>query len=297
MRAPNRRGLVRGTARLAILTSCASVGLLIGCGGGEGASAVGSGVSLRAVWQRALLGPTGNPRGFDGSSAVPPSVGTIEVRVSPSGVPATRVFVEPTGASVRVNGIVPGIVTVQLLGYDVEYAQRDEIVAQALPPSFASGPKSVQIAPYAVTNAGVFELFAQPFVTEFVPLPGATGVGRLAPVEFVIATAAGAIEENGINVDVDGLAIVRAGVPDPNAGLIACDDRSVQPCSAGGDKNLVGFRFFYDPQLPYPPEAPVGVFVSAVDSQGQAVEYSYGFSTTAEATAGGAILAVSGSVR
>ena len=283
MRAPNRRGRVHSLIRFAVLSGCAGLAVLGGCEGGAGSSAAGSGMSLRAVWEREPLAPLAGPRGFDGSATVPPSVQTVEVRVSPAGVPALRIFVQPTGASVQVNGILPGVVTVQVFGYDVPVAEQEEIVTAALPPSFASGPKSVQIAPYAVTNAGVFELLAQPFVTEFVPVPGDTGGGRLAPVELVISTAVGEIDQNGIDVDVDGLAIVRAGVSDPNAGLIPCDDQSAQPCSADGDKNLVGFRFFYDPQLPYPPEAPVGVFVSAVDTDGLSVAYSYGFTTTADA--------------
>lgn len=287
MRAPNRRGRVRSAVRLAMLSGWAGLAVLAGCGGGGGASAVSSGLAMRAVWQRGLASRAVTPRGFDGSTEVPPSVQTIEVRVSPAGTPPIRVFVAPTGASVRVNNIAPGVVTVQMFGYDVPFADVDEIEAEALPPSFASGPKSVQIAPYAITNAGVFELMAQPFITEFDPVPGATGVGRLAAVELVIATAVGAIDQDGINIDIDGLAIVRAGVTDPNAGLIPCDDRFGSACSAGGDQDLIGFRFFYDTPAPYAPDAPVGVFVSAGDFQGLTVAYSYGFTTGTDARVAG----------
>jgi len=239
---------------------------------------------MRVLWQRSVATAAAAPRGFDGSPEVPPSVQTLEVRVTPAGVPPTRVFVAATGSRVQVNGIPTGVVAVQLYGYDVPVADRDQIVTQALPPSFASGPKSVEIAPYAITNAGVFELLAQPFVTEFYPPPGATGIARFASVEFVIATAGGTIDQAGINIDVNGLVIVKAGVTDPDAGLIPCDDDLGEPCSPGGDQGLTGFLFFYDTPTPYPPEAPVGVFVSAVDSGGQAVAYSYGFTTsTAEA--------------
>lgn len=287
MRAPNRRGRVRSAVWLALLSGCAALALLSGCGGG-GSSAVGQGLSMRALWQRRPPDASTTPRGFDGSPEVPPSVQTIEVRVSPAGTPPVRVFVPPTGESVTVNNLAPGVVSVAMFGYDVPFADADEIVDWALPPSFASGPKSVQVAPYSITNAGVFELTAQPFVTGLDPVPGATGVGRLAAVELVIATAAGAIDEDGVTIDVDGLAIVRPGVVDPNAGLIPCDDRFGTPCSAGGDQDLIGFRFFYDTPLPYAPEAPVGVYVSAVDFQGLVVAYSYGFTTGADARVAGA---------
>ncbi|MCK6554488.1 hypothetical protein L6Q96_07885 [Candidatus Binatia bacterium] len=297
MRAAKRRGLVRAAVRLTGALIGAALGVLAGCGEGGTPSAVGSVVAMRAVWQRTPADPTGGTLGFESSTQVPPSVQTIEVRVSPAGAPAERVFVQPTGASVTVSGILPGVVTVQLFGYDVPFAERSEIVSAALPPSFASGPKSVEVVPYAVTDAGVFELAARPFVTGFDPVPGAIGVSRLSPVEFVIATAVGAVDPEGIDVDIDGLAIVRSGESDPQAGLIPCDDKSELPCSADGDRNLVGFRFFYDPLLSYPPEAPVGVFVSAADFQGISVAYSYGFNTTADALLAGPGARARGSVK
>lgn len=277
MRVPERAGGVRGAIRRAGCLVALGAALLTACGdtGGE------SGLRLQPLWQRGSAA-----LGFDGSGAIPPSVQTVEVQVVPTGAPVVRTFAPATGNAIRVDGLRPGTSTVRLFGYDVPYAERGRITTQALPPSFASGPKIVEIAPYALTDAGTFELLAQPFVTGFAPEPGATGVDRRTSVTFVLATAAGAIDQESIEVDVAGLVVVRAGVTEPGASLSACDDRASPPCSPGGAKRLVGFRVSYATPEPYPAGAPVGVSVSAADFLGVRVRYGYAFTTGTESGSG-----------
>src|SRR5262245_8255542 len=110
--------------------------LLFGCGGGggDGGHATTGALTLRATWAASTTGgalvANARPPGCESREDVPPSVSTVEVRVGTGGTFIRR-FVDPTvTCEVVVDGLQPGAITVQVLGYDVAFANR-QLITQA----------------------------------------------------------------------------------------------------------------------------------------------------------------------
>jgi hypothetical protein len=256
--------------------------LCLGCGGGGGEAAVPGTLSLRLVWETDVpVAANGySLRPFNGSEEVPPSVLTIEVRVTPSGQVPIRAFTDPAVRVVTIDTVPAGNATVQVFGYDVPIEDQQEIVQFGLPPAFQSEPKVVQIAPRQITNAGVFELAAQPFATSFDPPPAATGVPVFAPVFFLIVTAVGDIERSSINVNIAGMPVIVDGQTRAGAILEPCNDDGGQPCSAGADKGLAGFSCVFEAPAGYPANSSILVLMSASASGGlPSFSFNYVFQT------------------
>jgi hypothetical protein len=258
--------------------------VLCACGGAGSSGTAGGTLTLRLLWERSPGLSTGAARSFEGTTTVPPSAGTIEVLITAPGRPAMVTFSDPSTQQVVIDNVAVGVVTIQVLAYDVPFNDRQQILEFGLPPSFESTPKEVQVAPYQNTNAGTFELLAQPFATDFTPAPGAADVGVRAPVVFLIATAVGAIEPGSINVGIGGVAVVIDGDPQAGASLVPCDDATEQPCSAGANQGLVGFAFAYETPSAYPANASITVAVNAQNTQGRFFAFTYGFTTGATST-------------
>jgi YVTN family beta-propeller protein len=247
------------------------LGVLAGCGGGGAGGAATGGVALRATWE---LSPT---------PAVPPSVSTVEVRVNASGGQVVRTFVDPRQTrDVVVQNLLVGPATVQVFGYALPFADSSLLNEFNLPPSYESAPVAVVVPAGGTADAGTVELQAQPFVTDFNPGLGASDVSRATAVSFVLATAAGDIQQTSVEVSVAGNAVVTNGQTAPGATLLPCSDTGAMPCGTNVDRMLNGFIFQFDTSTLYPPESMVQVVVSAGDTnnpQRSFSDFQYFFTT------------------
>jgi hypothetical protein len=258
--------------------------LLAACGGGGGTDTATSGsLTLRARWERAAHGAAAanatQTRSTSTAELVPASVSTVEVRVR--GVPGApqRHFVNPAlTQDVEIAGLPPGVVTIEVFGYDLPFAQHDLLRQLALPPSYASLPIPVVIRSYVTVDAcagtpvgctreGRVQIHAQPFATDFVPPLGATDVSPLTVVSFLLATAVGDVDRASIQVRVAGTPVVSDGQAQPGASLVGCDDSGTTPCGASRARMLRGFLVTFNTPEPYPPATEIAVVVSAADSQ------------------------------
>src|SRR5512139_3120751 len=248
------------------------------CGGGGSAGTATAandavGLTFRALWERAsrpaIASSRFRPAAFEGTDEIPASVSLVEVRINGAGRPITRCFVDPRQTRTAIiGGLTAGQATVQVLGYDIPAppgtgtancnilpAPLD--VAQ-IPPSFASAPVSVRIPQGQTADAGVLQLSAQPFATDFVPAPGTDDVNGSAPVSFVIATAVGDVSRASINITIAGVPVVVAGQEQSGATITACDDAEGPVCGSHSDRQLTGFVFRFQPP-PFPAETTIDV--------------------------------------
>ena len=249
---------------------------------------------MRALWERSTHASRLLRRSFEGTTTIPASVTTVEVRVTRAGTIQTRQFVNPLQTrDVVIAGLQPGAVDIAVFGYDVPFAAAALLATFAIPPSYASAQIAVNIvagqtvdacaAASAACESGSVRLLAEPFVTSFVPAPGATGVSRSSTVACAIVTAVGDIDRASIDVDVNGVPAVIKGVEQPGAQLVACADGSAAPCTG---QQVAGFEFFFNPPSPYPANAPVTVIISASNRNAPEIrsftDFHYNFTTGTE---------------
>ncbi len=210
-----------------------------GCGGSDivpNGAGTGS-VSLRAVWEG-----NGGGASFDGDSDVPAAVRTVEVRIAAGGR-VFREFVDPRlTRQVVIDGVPTGPAAVAVLGYDVHIGQLPDPNEVDLTPSFASEDVAIQVRAGKTTDAGEVTVLARPFVTDLVPVPGGLDVPPSTRVEFLLATVRGDINPDSIDIAIDGVAQVSAGVPVSGAELTPCRDGGPSPCG-GLDRQVSGYRF------------------------------------------------------
>jgi len=278
------RSHVRTTAfRAAIVLGL--LAWLAGCGGGGTSGTPTGAVALRATWE-----PSSHvrvaPRGVPASPSpqpIPPSVSTVEVRVTANGGQVVRTFVDPSETrSVVIQNLLAGPSTVQVFGYDLPFADDSLLNEFNLPPSYESAPVAVIIPVGGTADAGTVELQAQPFVTDFDPGLGASDVPRSTAVSFVVATAVGDILQTSIDVSVGGTAVVTNGQTVPGATLLPCSDNGEMPCDTNADLLLNGFIFRFDASTLYPPDSKVQVVVGAGDTnnpQRSFQDFQYFFTT------------------
>lgn len=269
---------VRGIRGLSLRRLVLVAALTAGCGsgGGSGGAPEEGGVALRAVWQVSGV----QPGVFEGSSDLPPTVRTVEVRVTSEGE-AFRRLVDPLATrSVEVSGIPVGSVEVLVLGYDVPFGGPPDLSRLDIPPSYSSDPIGVLIEARRTKNLGQVNLFARSFVTELNPLPASTNVPPETRVSFVISNAVAGIDPTSVNVRVADRAEVVAGVTRDDAELTSCQDGTAVPCG-GSNRGLRGVRFRASSEM-LPGPSGVSVDLSAADPSGtEPVAFTYAF-TTAE---------------
>ena len=221
-------------------------------------------VSLRAVWE--------------GSAGVPSVVQTIEIRIT-TGQGTMRELVDPQQApGASIAGVPLGDATVEIFGYDVRLLGLPDLTEVEVAPSYASDPESIFVRGGTTTDAGEIEVRAQPFLTQFGPLPGEVDVLPSTRVEFLLVIAVGAIEAGSIDVTVDGVAQVVAGEALADSELEPCVDGTTSPCGSA-DLGLSGFRFRAS-SAALPAFDTVAVEVDAAGGEpARALSYQYSFDT------------------
>jgi hypothetical protein len=267
MRGRMRHGIGSLGMGIALLTAA--------CGVSSGGSADGGAVALNAVWEGT---GTGGGADFEGSADLPPAVQTVEVRIEADGS-TIRELVDPQATrSVVVSGVPPGSAFVSVLGYDVRLLGPIDLAQVDVAPSYASGAVEVEVVVGRTTNAGVIEVLAQPFVTDFSPLPGAQQVETATDVEFLLAIGVGGIDVASVDIEIDGALVVAGGTPGSGATLEPCEDGGENPCGSV-DRDLNGLRFRAPIDLP--PGKAVGVRVLANGGPDftRSLDYEYEFYT------------------
>jgi hypothetical protein len=251
--------------------------VLAACGGGSGGGSDQTGtLTLQAVWEKPA---SGGGAQFEGSTDLPPAVQTVEVRIAGGGQ-NFRELVDPEQTrSVVITGVPTGRVDVSVLGYDVPLLGSPDLRDVEVSPSYASAVVEVLVDAGRTTNAGQIEVLAQPFVTDFAPLPEETGVDPSSAVGFLLAIGVGGIDAGSVDISVDGSPLVSAGVAEPGATLEACADGTAAPCGAT-DRGLTGF-LFRGPLGGLPAESRVNVSVSALGGpeSSRSLDFDYGFDT------------------
>jgi hypothetical protein len=241
--------------------------LLVACGGGGSTSKVPSGsVSLHVAWEQ--------------SAIVPDAVQTVEVRIVTART-TTREFFDPdtiqSGDSASIAGIPAGKAVVTIFGYDVPLLGATDPTQVDFAPSYASAGVEILVPARKSKDAGEIQAFAQPFVTEFDPPPAAL-VEPTRRVQFLLAIALGEIDPASVDIEIDGLAQVVAGVPQGEAELVACADGTELPCG-GADRGLTGFRFRAAPAaLPELSNVTVAVRASGGEPSRE-LDFEYTFDT------------------
>jgi hypothetical protein len=247
------------------------------CGGGSGGGSgqIGS-LTLQAVWERPA---TGGGAQFEGSTDLPPAVQTVEVRISGGGQDFRELVDPEQTRSVVITQVPVGRVEVTVLGYDVALLGAPDLRDVAVAPSYASAAVQVLVDAGRTTNAGQIEVLAQPFLTDFDPLPAASGVDPSQAVGFLLAIGVGSIDPTSIDIGVDTSFLVSAGVPAPGVTLEACADGTTSPCG-GVNRALTGF-LFRGPPGELPVENGVLVTVGAVGGPqaSRTLDFAYGFET------------------
>lgn len=268
-----RRGLLRSHVVSVVVRASivlCLVGLIAGCGGGGTSGTATGAVALHATWEQSSHGAIRSARSVPSpvpTQPVPPSVSTVEVRVHAMGGQLVRTFVDPAETrDVVIQNLRAGPATLQVFGYDLPFAERSLLDDFNLPPSYESPPVAVIIPAGQTADAGTVMLTAQPFVTDFDPALGASGVSRSTLVTFILATAVGDIDATTIDISVAGNTVVTNGQTQPGATLLPCVDGGEVPCGARADRMLQGFIFSFDAQMPYPAESVIPVVVSAGDT-------------------------------
>ncbi|HYD47603.1 MAG TPA: hypothetical protein VEB21_04615, partial [Terriglobales bacterium] len=268
----------------------AALAVFAGCSGDGGSRSQSGALSLNAQWEAA---DRSQPRrlatidqAFTPADEIPERVTVVEVRVTDAAQVVHRVFIfnPRDNRSVDITELPPGPAIVEVLGYDFSFLPSgsgdDEARALleqfALPPSYASDPITVQIVPGELTDAGTIDVLARPFVTGFVPLPGESNVPRDTPVFFAFATDRGDIARDSVEISVNGLPVVVAGVEAEGALLNLCDDSA---------PDLLCFS--YNPSAPFAPGERIEVEASAsvrLGAEGvrSIEEFQYFFDTTSE---------------
>jgi hypothetical protein len=223
---------------------------------------------------------------------LPPSVSTVEVRVEHGDT--TRRLVDPAEMrEVDIDGIPIGAAAIRVLGYDVPFANSGVLEEFALPPAYSSAAIAVVIRagetidacdgrPAGCAADGTVQMLAQPFVTDFEPAPGETAVSPETRVGFVLATAAGRIDPQTVDIRIDGAAVVSGGEVQPGATLSPCNDAEGTPCGRRTDRQLEGFVFTFESPAPYAADRTIEVVVSADDTNTPARSFSgftYHFAT------------------
>mgnify|MGYP007059411267 FL=1 len=254
----------------AVVVSLLSL-VAIACGGGGGSGGdSGGGVTLRALWEdpdATAAAPRGATNsGFEGTSEIPDTVTTVEVRVVDASGREIREFVfdpGPGNRSVFIGGLPAGPATVAVFGYDLAFTSPDvpgtpESEARPLleefdiPPSFASAAIIVEIPPGANADAGVVPLLAQPYAAGFVPQPGERGVLRSEPLSLTLRTGIGAVATDSIDLQVAGIDAIVGGVASNGVDLAFCDPNDIDVLCV-----------VYQPPLPFLASTTVPVRVSA----------------------------------
>lgn len=258
---------------LSFLLLCCACG---GGSGGGGSSPSGS-LTLQAVWERPS---TGGGAQFEGGTEIPPSVQTVEVRIVGGGQ-TFRQLVDPEETrSVVITEVPTGDVDVTVFGYDVPLLGVPDLQDVAVAPSYASAPVQVLVRAGVTTNAGQIEVLAQPFLTDFAPVPDETDVDPSRDVEFLLAIGVGAIDAGSVDVSVGGTPLVSAGVPAANVTFEPCADGTATPCGTI-DRQVTGFLFRTAPGG-LPAQSTVQVSVNATGGPGssRSLDFSYELETS-----------------
>jgi hypothetical protein len=257
---------------LSLLAFCSA------CGGGSGGGSSSSGsLTLQAVWERSA---TGSGAQFEGGTEIPPSVQTVEVRIV-SGGQTFRELVDPEQTrSALITGVPTGDADVMVFGYDVPLLGVPDLRDVAVAPSYASAAVQVLVRAGVTTNAGQIEVLAQPFLTDFSPLPDEADVDPSRDVEFLLAIGVGVIDAGSVDVSVEGATLVSAGVPAANVTFEACADGTATPCGTI-DRQLTGFLFRTPPgELPADSSVQVSVNATGGPESSRSLDFSYEFETS-----------------
>jgi hypothetical protein len=173
-----------------------------------------------------------------------------------------------------------GDVDVSVFGYDVPLLGVPDLRDVAVAPSYASAAVQVLVRAGITTNAGQIEVLAQPFLTDFSPVPDEADVDPSRDVAFLLAIGVGAIDAGSVDVSVDGTPLVSAGDPAANVTFEACADGTATPCGTI-DRQVTGF-LFRSPPGGLPAASTVQVSVSATGGPGstRSLDFSYEFETS-----------------
>jgi YVTN family beta-propeller protein len=235
----------------------------IGCGGGSGSGSSTGSVTLSALWER----PRGGAADFEGTTQIPASVTTVEVRVTDSGGTTYRQRVfnpGPGNRSVTIIGLRAGTATVKVLAYDLSFTSPDvpgTPAAEAaavldafpdFPPAYAGDDIAVRIRSDEIADAGTVELRAFAYPTDFEPALLATEVSPFAAIDLVVRSDIGPIVASSVDLQVDGAAVIAAGVPAAGAELDDCGDEDPRNLCVG-----------YQALAPLPAGSRIDVVVSA----------------------------------
>jgi hypothetical protein len=257
--------------------TAATLFVLTGCGGGNGGSAAvgptGS-VALRAVWE---VPSQGGGATFEGSSDIPGAVQTVEVLLQ-AGDQTFRELLDPTQSRRAViAGVPPGTATVRVFGYDVRLLGLPDLTVTDVAPSYASQPIDVDVKAGQTTAAGAIEVSAQPFVTDFAPLPDDSGIAPAEPIQFLVATATEGIDLGTLQVALNAAALVANGVAHDGVTIAACSDAGDTPC--GENRGISGFRVTIPGPLAPQTTFSVRVQASDLNDPPRRVDYEYSFDT------------------
>jgi hypothetical protein len=253
--------------------------LCCSCGGGsgDGGSSPSGSLTLQAVWERPL---NGGGAQFEGGTEIPPSVQTVEVRIVGGGQ-SFRQLVDPEQTrSVVITEVPTGDVDVSVFGYDVPLLGVPDLQEVAVAPSYASAAVRVLVRAGVTTSAGQIEVLAQPFLTDFSPVPDEGDVDPSRDVSFLLAIAVGGVDEGSVDVSVGGASLVTAGVPAANVVFEACADGTATPCGTI-DRQVTGF-LFRTPAGQLPADSTVRVSASATGGpdSSRSLDFSYEFETS-----------------
>ncbi len=197
--------------------------------------------------------------------------------------------------SVTIDGLQPGPIKVEVLGFDADL----DVIVDCQPPllpSYRSALIPVTIVGGTNVNAcagagtacdnGAVEVLAQPFVTHFDPLPGAVDVAAEGTASFAIVidktTQNLAIVQSSINVAVNGEDVVIGGVESADNVVRECDDSRFGERCNDTDKGASGFAIVLGVVQGLPAGQRVNVRVRAATVDGRSFpDFTYGFDTAA----------------
>lgn len=147
-------------------------------------------------------------------------------------------------------------------------------------PSFESEPLAVNIIAGGQTNVTDLVIRALPFVVNFSPENGET-VATPVQFQFTVADAVTGVEADSVvlelTVQIPDGPVFRPLTKRLPVVLMPCQDDSSQPCSAGGNLDLAGFKASSEPALLL--AGPVDVRILAINEGDppQEVDFTYAF--------------------
>ena len=154
-------------------------------------------------------------------------------------------------------------------------------------PAYESAPKAVTILPGTRVNLGDVDIFALPFLLDYVPPQDSQAQSPLA-LRFTVVDADTGIAASSVALDVTFEA---AQPPAPQRlplTLLACADGGDEPCSAQGSLGVSGFKA--QATVAYPPALPVGAVTVRITAENLAapprgLDFAYRFTALPQPTA------------